>query len=190
VSEAPSRDCGLVCAVCSQNLLQQLEVLIICTYCTSSLVGPYTFEGWIQKVAVDFPNIIEGIVGSQLCMLFLLQICLTAANTTIGSDIFHAMRWYYDKILFQSHSYTYTYSASASPRSQACVTRPSLLVGGVWTETGRGVILTLEWTLIYWMLNDSICRLFDHGSVKTRSHRQSVHWVLHTAKCYIHAHPF
>ena len=41
------------------------------------IVGPYTFESRIHKVAVELPNIIEGLVGVQLCTLFLLQICLT-----------------------------------------------------------------------------------------------------------------
>jgi len=36
VSQAPSRYSGLVCAVCFQDLLQQLEVLLIHTYYTSS----------------------------------------------------------------------------------------------------------------------------------------------------------
>jgi len=35
-SLAPSRYYGLVCAVCFQDLLQQLEVRLIYTYCTSS----------------------------------------------------------------------------------------------------------------------------------------------------------
>jgi len=34
VSQAPSRYYGLVCAVCVQDLLQQLEVLLIHTYCS------------------------------------------------------------------------------------------------------------------------------------------------------------
>ena len=36
VSQAPSRYYGLVCALCFQDLSQQLEVLLIYTYCTSS----------------------------------------------------------------------------------------------------------------------------------------------------------
>jgi len=36
--------------------------------------GSYTFESRIHKVAVEFPNIFEGLVGVQLCVLFLLQI--------------------------------------------------------------------------------------------------------------------
>jgi len=35
-SQAPSRYYGLVCAVCFQDLLQQLQVRLIYTYCTSS----------------------------------------------------------------------------------------------------------------------------------------------------------
>jgi len=35
VNQAPSRYYGLVCAMCFQDLLQQLEVLIF-TYCTDS----------------------------------------------------------------------------------------------------------------------------------------------------------
>ena len=33
------------------------------------IVGPYTFESRIHKVAVELPNIIEGLVGVQLCTL-------------------------------------------------------------------------------------------------------------------------
>ena len=36
VSQAPSRYYGLVCAVCFQDHLQQLEVRLIYTYCTIS----------------------------------------------------------------------------------------------------------------------------------------------------------
>jgi len=35
VSQSPSRYYGLVCAVCFQDLLQQLEVRLIYIYCTS-----------------------------------------------------------------------------------------------------------------------------------------------------------
>jgi len=50
------------------------------------VVGPYTFKSRIHKVAVELPNIIEGLVGIQLCTLFVLQICLTdgTANTTFS----------------------------------------------------------------------------------------------------------
>ena len=55
------------------------------------------FESRIHKVAVELPNIIEGLVGVQLCTLFLLQICLTdgSANTTSASGIVPTVRWYY-----------------------------------------------------------------------------------------------
>jgi len=36
VSQTPSKYYGLVCAVCFQDLLQQLEVRLIHTYCTSN----------------------------------------------------------------------------------------------------------------------------------------------------------
>jgi len=50
VSQAPSRYYGLVCAVCFQELLQQLEVSLIYTYCTSSRRRAYTFESRIHKL--------------------------------------------------------------------------------------------------------------------------------------------
>jgi len=37
VSQTPSQYYGLVCAVSFQDLLQQLEVLLIDTYCTTSV---------------------------------------------------------------------------------------------------------------------------------------------------------
>ena len=40
------------------------------------VVGLHTFESRIHKVAIELPTI-EGLVGVQLCALFLLQICLT-----------------------------------------------------------------------------------------------------------------
>jgi len=35
-----------------------------------AIVGPYTFEDRIHKVAVELPNIVEGLVGVQLCTLY------------------------------------------------------------------------------------------------------------------------
>jgi len=59
------------------------------------IVGPYTFESRIHKVTVEFPNIIEGLVGVQLCTLFLHQICPTdgSLNTTSASGIFPTEPW-------------------------------------------------------------------------------------------------
>jgi len=67
------------------------------SYILIVIVGPYTFESRIHKVAVELPNIIEGLVGVQPCTLFLLQICLTdgSANTTSASGIVPTVRWYY-----------------------------------------------------------------------------------------------
>ena len=50
------------------------------------VIGLYTFESRIHKVALELPNIIEGFVGVQLCTQFVLQICLTdgTANTTFS----------------------------------------------------------------------------------------------------------
>ena len=73
--------CGLVCAECFQDLFQQLEVLTY-TYCTSSCRRAIYFESMIRKVALELLNIIEGLVGVQLCLLFLLQICLTDCTTS------------------------------------------------------------------------------------------------------------
>jgi len=74
LSQAPSQYYCLVCAVYFQDILQQL---LICPYCTSSHHRAIYFESRIHKVTVELPNIIEGLVGVQLCVLFLLQICLT-----------------------------------------------------------------------------------------------------------------
>ena len=72
VSEAPSGYYGLGCAVCFQDILQQLEVTLIHTVLVV-VVRPYTFESRFHKVTVELPNIIEGLVV-QLCTSFLLQI--------------------------------------------------------------------------------------------------------------------
>jgi len=69
VSQAPSRYYGLVCAVCFQDLLQQLEPVIYTHTALVVIVGLYTFESRIHKVAVELPNIIEGLVGVQLLSL-------------------------------------------------------------------------------------------------------------------------
>ena len=59
------------------------------------IVEPYTFESRIHKVAVELPNINEGLVGAQLCTLFLLQICLTdgSMNATSASGIVPTVQW-------------------------------------------------------------------------------------------------
>ena len=80
----PSRYYGLVCVVCFQDLLQQLEVRLIYTYCTSSRCRAVYFWKQNSQSCCSTSNIIEGLVGVQLCTLFVLQICLTdgTANTT------------------------------------------------------------------------------------------------------------
>ena len=47
------------------------------SYMLIVIVGPYTFENRIHKVAIELPNITEGLVGVQPFTLFLLQISLT-----------------------------------------------------------------------------------------------------------------
>ena len=95
---------SLVCAVRFQDLLQQLEVMLYTHTVLIVIVGPYTFESriHIDKVAVELPNIIEGLLGVQLCTPFLLQICLTdgSANATSASGIVPTVRWYYNEIHF------------------------------------------------------------------------------------------
>jgi len=64
------------------------------------IIGPYTFESRIHKVAVELLNIVEMLVGVQLCTLFLLQICQKdgIVNTTLASGIVPIVRWYYNGI--------------------------------------------------------------------------------------------
>ena len=119
MSQAPSRYYGLVCALCFQDLLQQLKVLLIYTYCTSSHRRPYTFESRIHKVAVELPNIVEGLVGVQLCTLYLLQICQIdgIANTTLASGIVLSCEGTIMRFIFQ-FAFLYNYRASALPLAQ------------------------------------------------------------------------
>ena len=49
VSQAPSQYYGLVCAMCSQDLLQQLEVLLMSTYSASSRRWAIYFESDSQS---------------------------------------------------------------------------------------------------------------------------------------------
>ena len=74
VSQAPSQYYGSVCAVCFQDLLQQLRSGLYTHTVLVVVIGPYTFESKIHKVAEERPNIVEGLVGVQLCALFVLQI--------------------------------------------------------------------------------------------------------------------
>jgi len=60
VSEAPSGYYGLVCAVCFQDILQQLEVTLIHTVLVV-VFGPYTFESRFHKVTVEFPTLLKGL---------------------------------------------------------------------------------------------------------------------------------
>jgi len=75
-----------VCAVCFHDLLQQLESGLYTHTVLVVIVGPYTFASRIHKVAVELPNVIEGLVGVQLCTLFVLQICVAdgTVNTTFS----------------------------------------------------------------------------------------------------------
>ena len=60
----------VLCAVrtfCNKSFLYTHIVLVV--------VWPQTFEGRIHKVAVELPNITEGLVRVQLCTLFPFQIC-------------------------------------------------------------------------------------------------------------------
>jgi len=81
-----------VCAVSFQDLLQQLKSGLYTHTVLVVVIGPYTFESRIQKVAVELSNIIEGLAGVQLCTLFVLQICLTEYSSTV--------QWHYDEIYF------------------------------------------------------------------------------------------
>ena len=85
------------------------------------VVGPYTFESKIHKVAVELP-IIEGLVGVRLCMLFVLQICLTGwYNEYVWlAALFLPCDGTIMRFIFQfaSHSYTYNYKVSVLPLAQ------------------------------------------------------------------------
>jgi len=58
-----------------KSFLQTHTVLVV-------IIGPYTCESRIHKVTIELPIIMEGLAGVQLCMLFLLQICLTDGTVT------------------------------------------------------------------------------------------------------------
>ena len=102
LSQAPSQYYGfyVLCAFrtfCNNWSLCTHTVLVV-------IVGPHTFESRIHKVAVELPNIIQGLVGVQLCTLFLLQICLTDGTLyseyTSASGIVPTVQWYYSEIHF------------------------------------------------------------------------------------------
>ena len=117
----------------SYNIIQCIRTLLVV------IVGPYTFESRIHKVAVKLPNIVEGLVGVQLCTLYLLQICQIdgIVNTALASGIVQQCEGTIMRFIFQFtflHLQLQGFSASASPRNRACVTRPSPLVGGVWAR--------------------------------------------------------
>ena len=135
VSQAPSRYYGLVCAVCFQDLLQQLESFLYAHTVLVVIIGSYTFESR-QKVAVELPNIIEGLVEVQLGVLFLLQICLTDGTVIqpLDSAIVPTVWW---RFIFQFAFYTYNKWQCFSfryPKKSGLCNQPSPLVGGVWTQ--------------------------------------------------------
>jgi len=144
----PSRYYGLVCTLCFQDLLRQLEILIYIRTVLVVIVGPYTFESRIHKVAVELPNIVEGLVGVQLCTLYLLQID-GIANTTLASGIVPPCEGTIMRFIFQFvflHLQLQGFSASASPRNRACVMCNQTLSPCGW---GLGTRLLLERTCYY-----------------------------------------
>ena len=96
---------------------------------------PYTFESRIHKVTVELPNIVEGLVGVQLCTLYQLQICQIDGIANASGIVLPCegtiMRFIFQFAFLQLQGF----SASASPRNQACVTRPSPLWVGSEHET-------------------------------------------------------
>ena len=118
---------GLVCAVCLHGLFQQLEVLLVYTYCTSSCHRAICFWNKIQNVNVEPPIIIEQLADDTTQILAnALYLCVM--------------------IPFNLHSYTSNYKVSALPQAQGLAlpqaqglglvlpTKPSPLMGGVWTR--------------------------------------------------------
>ena len=135
LSQAPYRYYGLVCAVCFQDLLQQL---LIYTYCTSS-----------HRLAIYFVK-----QDSQSCYRKSKRrrrACKSSTSYAVSTSNL-SNRWYSeynfqlaalslpcDGTMMRSifkfaflHLQLQGFSTSASPRNLACVTRPSPLVGGVW----------------------------------------------------------
>ena len=66
------------------------------------VVGPYTFESRIPKVAVELPNIIEGLVGVRFvcCLYFKSVQQMVQRIQHLASSIVPTVRWYYDEIHF------------------------------------------------------------------------------------------
>jgi len=76
LSQAPSQYYGFYVLCAFRTFCNNWKSL--CTHTVLVVVvGPYTFESRIHKVTIELPNIIQGLVGIQLCTLFLLQMCLT-----------------------------------------------------------------------------------------------------------------
>ena len=138
VSQAPSRYCGLVFAVCFQDLLQQR---LIRTYCASSCRRAVYFWKQDSQSRRRTSNHWRACRSSTL-----YAVCTSNLSNRVvqwiqllASSIVPTMRWYYNEIHFSIciafiHLQLQGFSASASPRNRACVTRPSPLVGGVWAR--------------------------------------------------------
>ena len=138
VSQAPSRYCGLVFAVCFQDLLQQR---LIRTYCASSCRRAVYFWKQDSQSRRRTSNHWRACRSSTL-----YAVCTSNLSNRVvqwiqllASSIVPTMRWYYNEIHFSIciafiHLQLQGFSASASPRNRACVTRPSPLVGGVWAQ--------------------------------------------------------
>jgi len=70
---------GLFATAGSPSYIHTHTILVV-------IIGPYTFESRIHKVAAELSNIIEGLVGVQLCTLSTSKlICLTDGTVNITS---------------------------------------------------------------------------------------------------------
>jgi len=132
---------SLVCAVRFWDLLQQLEFLLIYTYCTNSHCQAIYF--WKQDSQSRRRTLKHHWRACRISTLY------SVSTSNLSNRWFSDYNFSYRQLslpcdgtimrfIFQFaflHLQLQGFStSSASPRNRACVTRPSPLVGGVWAR--------------------------------------------------------
>ena len=122
VSQAPSQYYGLVCALCFQDLLQQLEVWFIYTYYTSSRCQAIYFESRIHSRRRTSKHHWRACRSSALCAVSTSNLSnrkvqrIQLLASSIVPTVWRYILWW--DSLFNLHSYTYNCRASELPLAQ------------------------------------------------------------------------
>ena len=114
--------CGLVCAVCFQDLLQQQEILLTFTYCTSSCCWVTYFWKQDSQSCHRTSNHWRACRSSALCAVSTSNLSnrkvqrIQLLASSIVPTVWRYILWW--DSLFNLHSYTYNCRASELPLAQ------------------------------------------------------------------------